>query len=433
MVNQSHFLQQANELDQEDSLSSFRDKFHIPKNDQGENLIYFCGNSLGLQPKSVRSFIEQELLDWEHLGVEGHTHAKNPWMPYHELLTGHMSEVVGAKPGEVVVMNSLTVNLHLMMVSFYRPDSKRNKILIEKGAFPSDRYAVWSQIKFHGFNPEDCLIEIAPREGSTYVTQNEVLNAIRQHGQELALVMLGNVNYYNGQIFDMKSIVEAGHGVGSIVAFDLAHGAGNLICNLHDTGADFAIWCSYKYLNSGPGGLSGCFVHERHATNFDLPRFAGWWGHDKASRFRMGPDFMPIPGAEGWQLSNPPILPMASLRASLEIFHEAGMSRLREKSEKMSSFLLQYLEDMEGSMIQVITPKSLSERGCQLSIRVHGGDRTLFNTIRQGGVIADWREPDVIRIAPVPLYNTFSELYDFGTLLGKEIEKLNGTYREYQE
>lgn len=427
MVNQSHFLQQATELDQEDPLSSYRNQFHIPGNGQGENLIYFCGNSLGLQPKSVRSFIEQELSDWEHLGVEGHTHAKNPWMPYHEMLTGHMAEVVGAKPEEVVVMNSLTVNLHLMMVSFYRPDSKRNKILIEKGAFPSDRYAVWSQIKFHGLNPDECLIEIAPKEGSTYVTQSEVLNEIRLHGQELALVMLGNVNYYNGQVFDMKSIAEVGHSVGSIVGFDLAHGAGNLICNLHDSGADFAVWCSYKYLNSGPGGLSGCFVHERHSRSFDLPRFAGWWGHDKASRFRMGPDFLPIPGAEGWQLSNPPILAMAALRASLEIFHEAGMNRLREKSERMTSFLLQYLEDIEGSMIQVITPKSLSERGCQLSIRVHGGDRTLFNKIRELGVIADWREPDVIRIAPVPLYNTFRELYDFGTLLGNEIEKSKGS------
>lgn len=423
MVNQDHFLQQATDLDREDTLAAFRNQFHIPTNEQGENLIYFCGNSLGLQPKSVRSFIEQELSDWERLGVEGHTHAKNPWMPYHEFLSPHMAEVVGAKDEEVVVMNSLTVNIHLMMVSFYRPDAKRNKILIEKGAFPSDRYAVWSQIKFHGFNPEECLIEIAPKEGSTYVTQSEILNEIRLHGPDLALVMLGNVNYYNGQVFDMKAIVEVGHSAGSVVAFDLAHGAGNLICNLHDSGADFAVWCSYKYLNSGPGGLSGCFVHERHARNFELPRFAGWWGHDKASRFRMGPDFMPVPGAEGWQLSNPPILAMAALRASLEIFHEAGMNRLREKSEKMTSFLLQYLEDLEGSMIQVITPKSISERGCQLSIRVHGGDRTLFNNIRKLGVIADWREPDVIRIAPVPLYNTFKELYDFGTLLGNEIEK----------
>jgi kynureninase len=407
----------AKESDEQDLLRGFRDKFFIPKLPTGENVIYLTGNSLGLQPKTTRTFIEQELKDWETFGVEGHFNAKNPWLPYHELLTEQMAEIVGAKPIEVVVMNSLTVNLHLLMVSFYRPNGKRNKIVIEKNAFPSDQYAVKSQIEFHGFNVEKSLIELSPRENETCLRTEDILQTIRDNGDEIALILLGGVNYYTGQAFDFEAITRVGHSIGAIVGFDLAHAAGNIELQLHDWKVDFAAWCSYKYLNSGPGGIGGVFIHERHVAKADLPRFAGWWGHEKETRFLMGDEFVPIQSAEGWQLSNPPIFQLASLRASLEIFHDAGMKNLVAKSKKLTDYLEFLLAQIESSRIEIITPSNSNERGCQLSIRVKLADKSLFKAISEYGVIADWREPDVIRVAPVPLYNSFIDCWRFVEIL----------------
>jgi kynureninase len=415
----------AQKLDEADSLKNFRDRFYIPKQASGEDVLYFCGNSLGLQPKTVRDYINQELEDWKNLGVEGHFAAKNPWMPYHEFLTNLMANVVGAKPIETVVMNSLTVNLHLLMVSFYRPSGKRNKIVIEKNAFPSDQYAVQSQILFHceaetrrrGDAVKNRLIELVPRENETCLRTEDIEKTLRENGDEIALILLGGVNYYTGQAFDMQRITEIGHEIGAVVGFDLAHAAGNLFLQLHDWNVDFAAWCSYKYLNSGPGGIAGVFVHEKHAESFDLPRFAGWWGHDKATRFLMDDEFVPMRGAEGWQLSNPPIFQMASLRASLEIFEEAGMQNLREKSVKLTNYLEFLLNEIHDERIEIITPRNAEERGCQLSIRVRNADKSLFNAITKRGVIADWREPDVIRVAPVPLYNSFKDCWKFVEIL----------------
>lgn len=408
----------AQKLDGEDSLKHFRDKFFLPKQSSGEDVLYFTGNSLGLQPKTVREYIEQELKDWETFGVEGHFHAKNPWMPYHEFVTEKLANVVGAKPLEVVAMNSLTVNLHLLMVSFYRPNGKRNKIVIEKNAFPSDQYAVASQIAFHAESPKsDLLIELAPLEGETCLRIEDIEKTLRKNGDEIALILLGGVNYYTGQAFDMKRITGIGHEIGATVGFDLAHAAGNLELHLHDWNVDFAAWCSYKYLNSGPGGIAGVFVHERHAEAFDLPRFAGWWGHDKETRFLMDDKFIPMRGAEGWQLSNPPIFQLAALRASLDVFAEAGMKNLREKSVKLTNYLEFLLSEIRDERIEIITPKNSDERGCQLSIRVKNSDKTLFKAISERGVIADWREPDVIRVAPVPLYNSFTDCWKFAQIL----------------
>lgn len=407
----------ALELDELDALRGFRQKFHIPKRSNGDEVLYFTGNSLGLQPKSTRGYIEQELTDWETFGVEGHFHAKNPWMPYHEFLTDQMAEIVGAEPIEVVVMNSLTVNLHLLMVSFYRPGGKRTKIVIEKGAFPSDQYAVQSQISFHGHKIKDSLIEIQPREGESTLRSEDILDTIRQNGEEIALILLGGVNYYTGQAFDFDSITRVGHEVGAVVGFDLAHAAGNILLKLHDWNVDFAAWCSYKYLNSGPGGIAGVFIHSNHLERTDLPRFAGWWGHDKTTRFLMGDEFVPMKSAEGWQLSNPPIFQMASLRASLEIFHEAGMIGLREKSVKLTNYLEFLLKEIESDRIEIITPGNAEQRGCQLSIRVRDADKSLYKEISEQGVFADWREPDVIRVAPVPLYNSFTDVWKFVGIL----------------
>jgi kynureninase len=407
----------AQSLDEQDSLKHFRERFYIPKQPGGENVLYFTGNSLGLQPRTVRAYIEQELKDWENWGVEGHFHAKSAWMPYHELLAEPMANIVGAHAAEVVVMNSLTVNLHLLMVSFYRPTGKRNKIVIEKNAFPSDQYAVQSQIKFHGFKPEQSLIELTPAPGKNCLRTEDIEKTIEENGEEIALILLGGVNYYTGQAFDMKRITEIGHKVGAVVGFDLAHAAGNLELNLHESNADFAAWCSYKYLNAGPGGIAGVFIHERHAERFDLPRFAGWWGHDKETRFLMDDEFIPMRGAEGWQLSNPPIFQLAALRASLDIFEEAGMKRLREKSIELTNYLEFLLSEIKDERISVITPTNPQERGCQLSIRVRNADKKLFKSITEKGVSADWREPDVIRVAPVPLYNTFMDVYKFAEIL----------------
>jgi kynureninase len=412
----------AGDLDKRDDLAHMREKYHLPKTESGKEQIYFCGNSLGLQPKKAKDYILQELEDWKTLGVEGHFHAKNPWMPYHEFLTPKMADVVGAKPKEVVVMNSLTVNLHLLMVSFYRPKGKRSKILIEANAFPSDRYAVESQLRFHGYDPESQLLVLPTSGKKSYTEAEDIISFLEQNGEEIALVLIGGVNYYSGQAFHLKNIVEKGKEMGCTVGFDLAHGAGNIDYNLHQAGPDFAAWCSYKYLNSGPGGLSGIFVHERHAEDFDLPRFAGWWGHDKDSRFKMPDKFTPQAGAEGWQLSNPPILPMASLRASLELFSEVGMPSLRQKSIKLTNFLEECINTLLPNEVQCITPPDAKDRGCQLSLRIHKQGKQVFQQLEKNGIIADWREPDIIRVAPVPMYNTFKEAFEFSERL-KEIIK----------
>lgn len=411
----------AQKMDQQDPLRSYRDRYHIPKQKNGEAFLYLCGNSLGLQPKSTRAYVEQELLDWENYGVEGHMNAKNPWMPYHENLTEKMAKIVGGKTNEVVVMNTLTVNLHLMLVSFYRPTAARHKIIIEGSAFPSDQYAVKSQIEFHGFKVADSLIELFPREGESTIRTEDILSLLEREGESVALIMLGGVNYYTGQVFDMKTITEYGHKYGCNVGFDLAHGAGNLNLKLHEWNVDFAVWCTYKYLNSGPGGISGCFVNERHVDDSSIPRFAGWWGHEKESRFLMGPDFNPIKSAEGWQLSNAPILPMASLNASLAIFDELGMERLNEKTLLLTGYLEFLLDEIEGETIEMITPRNTAERGCQLSIRVKDCNKEVFNKITERGVIADWREPDVIRVAPTPMYNSFTDVFEFVGILKEEI------------
>lgn len=409
-------LEEARELDKQDPLKKFRSKFFFPKDKDSKPLIYFTGNSLGLQPETTRAYIEEELNEWAKWGVEGHTHAKRPWMPYHEVVTNSLAKVVGAKPFEVVAMNSLTVNLHLMMVSFYRPEGKKRKILIESNAFPSDIYAVRSQIEFHGGEPNTDMIVLEESEGVSYHTTEDILNTIEKHKDELVLVMIGGVNYYTGQAFEMDKITARAHKYGIIAGFDLAHGAGNLHLKLHDWNVDFAVWCSYKYLNSGPGGIAGCFVHENHSTE-ELPRFAGWWGHDKETRFLMGPNFHPIKGAESWQMSNPPIFQLAALRASLDIFDQVGMEKLREKSVKLTAYFEALLKNINTDKIEIITPSDPNQRGCQLSIRVIGADKDLFNKVTDRGVIADWREPDVIRTAPVPLYNSFEDVYRFYEIL----------------
>jgi len=403
----------ALQLDENDELKHYRDEFNIPLQKNGEEHVYLCGNSLGLQSKRTKSFINQELEDWATFGVEGHFHAKNPWMPYHEFLTESYSKIVGAKQSEVVAMNTLTVNLHLMMVSFYRPNEKRHKIIIEADAFPSDIYAVESQIKYHGYSVNDSLIKLTPRDGESSIRTEDIAEIIDREGNKIALIMLGGVNYYTGQVFDFETITKLGQDKGMIVGFDLAHAAGNVKLDLHKWGVDFAVWCSYKYLNSGPGSVAAAFVHEKH-HNSDLPRFAGWWGHNKENRFKMPDEFNAIKSAEGWQLSNPPILSLAAIRASLSIFDEVGMDKLVVKSKKLTDYLLFLLNTIETDRIEIITPE---ERGCQISIRVKNGNKELFDIITEKGVIADWREPDVIRIAPVPLYNSFSDVFNFYNVL----------------
>jgi kynureninase len=403
----------AEQLDQNDQLSAYRTQFHMPKNDQGNELIYMTGNSLGLQPKITKGYINQELEDWANLGVDGHTHGKNPWLHYHEFLTKTMAEIVGAKALEVVVMNSLTANLHFMMVSFYKPTSKRYKILIEADAFPSDKYAVESQLRHHGYDDKDGLILWEAREGEQLANYEDLENILNEHGEDIALVMIGGVNYYTGQFFDLKRITTLGHKHGCVVGFDCAHGAGNVKLNLHDSGADFAVWCSYKYLNSGPGSLSGAFVHERHAHNKDLNRFTGWWSHDKQTRFKMRDDFDQLPGAEGWQLSNPPILSMAAIRASLDVFETAGFDNLCKKSKQLTGYFEFLLNELNNSDVKIITPSDPNQRGCQLSIQVKNADKDLHKKLTQAGIVTDWREPDVIRCAPVPLYNSFMDVYEF--------------------
>jgi kynureninase len=404
----------AQSKDAADPLRHLRDEFLIPPHEHGES-HYFCGNSLGLQPRGAREAVNAELDYWAELGVEGHFKGRLPWMDYHEFVRDRLAEIVGAHPEEVVAMNTLGVNLHLMMVSFYRPTPDRHAILIEAGAFPTDRYAVESQIRYHGFSPTLSLIELEGDEPNGTISTAAIEQALAEHGSRIALVLLPGVQYRTGQVFDLKAITELAHQQGCTVGFDLAHAVGNLPLQLHDSGADFAIWCSYKYLNSGPGAVGGAFVHKRYAQA-TLPRFAGWWGHDKATRFEMGPEFVPTPGADGWQLSNPPILSLAPLRVSLEIFHRAGMQRLREKSLQLTGYLEWLVESQLPDVLEVVTPKEPERRGAQLSIRVLGGraqGRALFEYLIDRGIIGDWREPDVIRISPVPLYNRFVDCLKF--------------------
>ncbi len=404
-------LAYAQDRDKKDPLAAYRNQFHIPKDDHGKDWLYFTGNSLGLQPKQTQAYIQQELDDWAKYGVEGHFEAKNPWMPYHEFLTETMAQVVGAKNSEVVVMNTLTTNLHMLMVSFYRPTAKKFKIVIESDAFPSDRYAVQSQLKFHGFDPEEGLVEWKPRVGEELLQMEDLEKIVQEQGDEIALLLIGGVNYYTGQYLDLKRIAQIGHAKECVVGIDLAHGAGNIEANLHDSGVDFAAWCTYKYLNSGPGSLAGLFVHERHQFNRDLPRFAGWWNHNKDTRFNMRQPFDVMPGAEGWQLSNPPILSMAAIRSSLDMFKEVGMSALRQKSENLTGYFEFLLDSLGSEQIKIITPKDPKRRGCQLSIQVKNADKSLHKKLTENNIITDWREPDVIRCAPVPLYNTYEDVY----------------------
>jgi len=410
-------LEDAISFDQNDVLNKYRDQFHIPKGKDGNDTIYFCGNSLGLQPRITKSYIEQELEDWKNMGVEGHLHAKNPWKPYHEFLTDQMAKIVGAKPIEVVVMNSLTVNLHLMMASFYRPTPKRHKIVIDYNPFPSDLYAVQSQAAWHGFDPAVSIIILKPEPGSDTVSIQSIKELLEREGDSIAIFALAGVNYYSGQFYDVKTITSLVQAYGIPIGWDMAHAAGNIDLKLHEWGCDFAVWCSYKYLNSGPGSLAGCFVHERHANREDLPKLAGWWGQDKAIRFQMGPEFHAIPGAEGWQMSNPPILSMAAIRASLSIFEEAGIGQLRKKSIQLTNFLAELLLNIDSDRISLITPTNSENRGAQLSIRVKGADKSLFHGLMSQNVISDWREPDVIRIAPTPLYNTYKDAFQFTEIL----------------
>jgi kynureninase len=413
-------LEFAKKMDANDPLNSFREKFLFPDFHKKE-IIYFTGNSLGLQPKSTRKMIEEELDDWAKYGVEGHFMSRRPWYSYHEQLTELSAYVVGAKPIETVVTHSLTTNIHLLMVSFYQPNGKRTKILCEKKAFPSDQYALMSQLEFHGYDKEH-LIEIGPRDGEETIHHEDILSAIDKHKDELALVFMGGVNYYTGQFFNLQEITKAGHKAGAIVGFDLAHAAGNVNLSLHDWNIDFATWCSYKYLNSSPGGVSGIFVHEKHAENSELKRFAGWWGHDKEQRFLMEDQFVPIKGAEGWQLSNAPVLGMAAHLSSLQIFKEAGMERIGSKRDLITAYL-EYLilkvSKENGDFLKIITPNSIFERGSQLSLVLEKDGKKKFDLLTEQGIIADWREPNVIRIAPAPLYNSFEDCWHFAEVLGR--------------
>jgi kynureninase len=426
-MNFENTLAFAQGLDRKDVLRNFRERFHIPQYN-GSDTIYFTGNSLGLQPKSVKEYVNQELEDWAKLGVEGHFHAKNPWLPYHEMFPKQLSKIVGCLENEVVVMNQLTVNLHLLMVSFYRPTKQRYKIICEAKAFPSDQYAFESQVRHHGFAPADAIIEVNPREGEQTIRTEDILSTIQKHGNETALVLFGGVNYYTGQLFDMRSITVAAHQSGAYAGFDLAHAAGNVELKLHEWEVDFACWCSYKYLNSGPGGVSGVYIHQQHAVNSAMPRFAGWWGYTKETRFKMEKGFKPIPGAEGWQVSNAPVLSMAVHKASLDIFDEAGMDNLIKKSTLLAGYLHFILNDINTKqnkkMIAIITPANEGERGCQVSMLMLQRGKEVFNELSKQGVVADWREPNVIRVAPVPLYNSFEDVWRFGEIVRTSLSKI---------
>ena len=410
-MNYEASLSFAKQMDQNDPLKDYRRMFHFHRMG-GKEVIYFCGNSLGLMSKTTTEMVNKELEVWAKKGVIGqHTY----WESYHEHLSKSTARLVGAKPSEVVVMNALTVNLHLLLISFYQPTGNRNKIVIEKGAFPSDQYAVESQIKLHGLNPKDVLLELSPREGEKTLHTEDILGTLKEHGDSIATILIGGVNYYTGQAFDMEAITKAGQKIGAYVGFDLAHAAGNIMLDLHDWGVDFAAWCSYKYLCAGPGSPGGVFIHERHG-NWAGPRLSGWWGHDKQTRFQMGPDFVPIKGAEGWQISNAPILAMACLRASMAIFDKVGMSLIRSKSEKLTGYM-EFLMNTISNKVEIVTPTDATQRGSQLSLVMNKNGKDVFNQLGLQGVICDWREPDVIRVAPVPLYNSFIEVYRFYEIL----------------
>lgn len=420
-------LEFAQAQDKSDPLRSFRDEFYFPQH-QGQDVVYFTGNSLGLQPKQAREYIDQELEDWAEHGVEGHFRARRPWMPYHEFFQKSLARLMGAKESEVVPMNGLTTNLHLMMVSFFRPQGARNKILTEAKAFPSDQYAVETQLKFHGLNEAEHLIEIGPREGEHVIREEDVLQAIEDHADELALVFIGGVNYYSGQLFDMGRITAAAHGVGARMGWDLAHAAGNVDLKLNEWGPDFAAWCSYKYLNSGPGSVSGVFVHERHHRDKELHRFAGWWGHNKERRFLMEPGFDPIESAEAWQLSNAPVFAMAPHLASLHQFDRMDLQDRAAKRRHLTGYLefvIDAVADKHKATFEIITPSEPAKRGSQLSVLMHGQGKELFDRLTEKGVIADWREPNVIRMAPVPMYNSYEDVYRFGLYLDEALTELN--------
>lgn len=420
-------LEFARQLDAQDPLNKYQSEFIFPKvNDK--KVIYFTGNSLGLQPKRTKTYVDEVMNDWANLAVEGHFYSDKPWWDYHERFAEPLSKIVGALPTEVTVMNTLTVNLHLLMVSFYQPTPTRYKIICEEKAFPSDQYMFQSQVDFHsravGFDKQEALVEIKRREGEHNIRLEDVLAKIEEVGDQLALVLIGGVNYYTGQVFDMKTITAAGHKVGAFVGWDLAHAAGNVKLELHDWNVDFAAWCSYKYMNSGPGNASGCFIHEKHHNNTQLPRFAGWWGHNKERRFKMEPNFDPVHGADGWQISNLPILSLAPYLASVDMFAEVGMDALLEKRDLITAYLEFVLHEIDSevdSTFEIITPSNPEERASQLSVFLHGEGRSLFEYLMKNGVITDWREPNVIRLAPVPLYTSFEDMFEFGQILKKGI------------
>lgn len=408
-------------LDAQDPLRSWREQFHIPSAPDGRPCVYLCGNSLGLQPRTTRAAIEQELEDWATLGVNAHLHGRDPWLPYHEQFREPAARLVGGLPGEAVMMNSLTVNLHLLMVSFYRPTRERFKILIENAAFPSDSYAVASQVRFHGFNPREGVVRLKPREGEATLRTEDIEDVLGREGKSIAMVLLGAVNYLTGQWLDMERITAAAKGQGCVVGWDLAHAAGNVPLRLHDWGADFAAWCTYKYLNSGPGAVAGAWVHERHGKNTGLVRFAGWWGNDPATRFRMGPEFVAREGADGWQLSNPPIMALAPVKASMRIFDTVGMEALRAKSLRLTGYMEFLLDQLPPGRVKVLTPRDPQRRGAQLSLVVPGVSRDLERQLHAQGVVVDFREPDVVRAAPAPLYNSFHDVWRFVAALRRTL------------
>ncbi len=419
-------LEFARTLDKEDPLANYKDEFIFPEINN-KKVIYFTGNSLGLQPKSAKKYVDEVMDDWANLAVEGHFYAEKPWWDYHERFSEKLAKVVGAKPSEITVMNTLTVNLHLLMVSFYRPDAKRYKIICEEKAFPSDQYMIASQVKFHGFNPEDAVVEVKKRDGENHFRTEDILKKIEEIGDECALVLFGGVNYYSGQVLDMETITRAGQKVGAKVGWDLAHAAGNIELKLHEWNVDFAAWCSYKYMNSGPGNASGCFIHENYHGLKEIPRFEGWWGHSKDRRFLMEPEFQPEPDAHAWQISNAPILALAPYLASLDMFEKVGMPALIEKRDKIVAyleFILHQIDEEVESDFEIITPSNQNERGTQLSVFLHGEGKELFNYLMKNGVITDWREPNVIRLAPAPFYCSYEDMYEFGQILKRGILKI---------
>jgi kynureninase len=420
-MNFQNTLQFAQEKDNQDSLREFRNEFIFTQDNNGKSQLYFCGNSLGLQPKNAKTALENELQDWAKWGVEGHFHGRKPWFHYHKFLTDFSAEVVGAKPIEVVVMNQLTVNLHLLMASFYRPQNGRYKIIMEAGAFPSDMYAVESQVRFHGYNYDEAVIELKPRDGEHTLRTEDILEAIENNKNEIALVFFSGVQYYTGQLFDIQTITKKAHEIGALAGFDLAHAAGNAELKLHDWDVDFAAWCSYKYLNSGPGNVSGIYIHEKHCTNPETPRFSGWWGYREDKRFLMQRGYQPEPGAAGWQMSNAPVFGMAVHLASLELFHKAGIHNLRAKSIQLTNYLEFILTEVQKNnpklKFEIITPNDSNQRGAQLSLLVLENGKDIFDHLTQNNIIADWREPNVIRIAPTPMYNSFEDVFQLGQVL----------------